>query len=96
MLRKSLDQWFYEQDLHPNVMGEFDDPALMDVFGQSGMGIFPGPSVIEVELLRRYRVQVVGRAEKLRHRFYALSAERRLKNPAVVAICESARRKLFS
>ncbi len=95
MLRKSLDQWFYEQDVHPKIMGEFDDPALMDVFGQGGSGIFPGPSVIEDNLLRRYRVQVVGRAKSLRHRFYALSAERRLKNPAVIAICESARRELF-
>jgi LysR family transcriptional activator of nhaA len=28
-------------------------------------------------------------------RFYAISVERRLKHPAVVAICETARRELF-
>lgn len=96
MLRKSLDQWFYEKNLHPRVVGEFDDPALMDICGQAGMGIFPGPSVIESDLKKRYQVEVLGRVKTLRHRFYALSIDKKLNNPAVVAICESARRDLFN
>jgi len=43
-----------------------------------------------------YGVSVVGREDSLRERFYAISIEKRLKHPAVVAICESARSKLFA
>jgi LysR family transcriptional activator of nhaA len=67
----------------------------MDVFGEAGTGVFVAPTVLEPELRRRCQVKIVGRAESLRQRFYAISAERRLKHPAVVAICESARTELF-
>ena len=95
-LRRALDQWLHGRKLRPNVIGEFDDPALMNVFGQDGVGIFPAPSVIERELRRLHNSRVVGRAPELRQRFYALSVERRLKHPAVVAISESARQELFA
>ena len=68
----------------------------MKTFGQDGVGVFCSPSVMEAEVKRQYGVQVVGRAEDIRERFYAISPERRLKNPAVVAICESAREELFA
>ena len=94
-LRRSLDQWFHSQKIRPTILGEFDDPALMNVFGENGAGIFPGPTVIEAELKQRYQVQVVGRAKALRQRFYAISVESRLKHPAAVAIWESGRKALF-
>ncbi|HET6416427.1 MAG TPA: hypothetical protein VFG22_09040, partial [Polyangiales bacterium] len=78
------------------VVAEFDDSALMKTFGQDGVGVFCSPSVMEAEVKRQYGVQVVGRADDIRERFYAISPERRLKNPAVVAICESAREELFA
>ena len=77
------------------MVGEFDDAELMNAFGQDGTGIFTAPSVIEGEIRRRHRVRVIGRVESLRHRFYAVSVERRLKHPAVIAICESARKGVF-
>jgi LysR family transcriptional regulator, transcriptional activator of nhaA len=95
-LRRALDQWFQAQSIRPTVVGEFDDTALMNIFGEDGSGLFAAPSVLETELRRLYRVQVIGRAESLRQRFFAISVERRLKHPAVVAICESARRDLFA
>jgi LysR family transcriptional activator of nhaA len=94
--RRALDQWFYAHDVQPAIVGEFDDSALMHVFGEEGIGFFAGPTVIEAEIRRRFRVQVVGRADGLRQRFYAISIERKLKHPAVVAISESARRDLFA
>jgi LysR family transcriptional activator of nhaA len=94
-LRRVLDQWVYSQDVRPSIVGEFDDPALMNVFGEDGVGIFAGPTVLEAELRRRHQVEVVGRVEDLRQRFYAISVERKLKHPAVIAIRESARRDLF-
>jgi len=65
------------------------------VFGQAGLGIFAAPSLIEPEIRRQFRVQRIGRTEDVRERFYAISAERKLKHPAVVAISESARQRLL-
>ena len=94
-LRRSLDQWFDAEGIHPLVVGEFEDSALLQVFGQTGAGLFAAPSVIEAEVRRQYGVHVVGRVETVRERFYAISVERKLKHPAVVAISEAARQKLF-
>jgi LysR family transcriptional activator of nhaA len=95
-LRRSLDQWFDAQHLRPAVVGEFEDSALLPVFGQTGLGLFAAPSAIEVEIHAQYGVQVVGRIDTVRERFYAISVERKLKHPAVVAISETARQELFS
>jgi LysR family transcriptional regulator, transcriptional activator of nhaA len=93
--RRSLEQWFVARDIRPRVVGEFDDSALVSVFGAANVGIFAAPTVIESELVRHDRVKVIGRVADLHERFYAISAERRLKHPAVVAVSEAARRDLF-
>lgn len=94
-LRRSLDQWFDAQGLRPQVVGEFEDSALLKVFGQTGAGLFAAPAAIEREVRKQYGVVVVGRVEEIRERYYAISAERRLKHPAVVAISEAAQHHLF-
>jgi LysR family transcriptional activator of nhaA len=94
-LRRSLDQWFDSQGIRPMIAAEFDDSALLKVFGQAGAGIFPVPSVIADEVRRTYRVRAVGAVDEVRERYFAISAERRLKHPAVVAISEEARERLF-
>jgi LysR family transcriptional activator of nhaA len=94
-LRRSLDQWFDERAIRPEIRGEFDDTALAKEFGSAGAGIFAAPAVIESEICKQYGVRVVGRTGEIRERFYAISVERKLKHPAVVAICEAAREKLF-
>ncbi len=94
-LRRSLDFWFDSEDIRPSVVGEFDDSALLKVFGQAGAGLFAAPDVIEKEVRRQYGVRVVGRLESVRERFYAISVERKVKHPAVVAIADAAREKLF-
>jgi LysR family transcriptional regulator, transcriptional activator of nhaA len=95
VVRRSLGQWFEAQGIRPNVVGEFEDGALLKAFGAAGAGVFPSPAVIEKEVRRQYDVQVVGRVDSVRERFYAVSHERRLKHPAVVAVCEAAREELF-
>lgn len=94
-VRPSLDQWFESQNVRPEVIGEFDDFSLLRVFGETGMGIFAAPSVMERELCREGRLTLIGRTEDVRARFYAISVERKIKNPAVVAICDAAREKMF-
>ena len=94
-LRQSLEQWFDAEGIRPVIKGEIEDSALLKAFGQAGVGLFVAPTVVEAEIRRQYRVQVIGRIESVRERFYAISVERKLKHPAVVAISEAAREKLF-
>jgi LysR family transcriptional activator of nhaA len=93
-LRRSLEEWFDAEGIRPVLRGEFADGALLKVFGQMGAGIFPVHTAVEEGVKRQFRVQVVGRVETIRERFYAISLERRLTHPAVVAISETARRRL--
>ena len=95
-LRRALQEWFEADDLHPSVAGEFEDSALLKAFGESGRAVFPAPTAIEHEVCRHYRVAVVGRTPSVRERYYAISAERRLKHPGVLAITATARTELFS
>jgi LysR family transcriptional regulator, transcriptional activator of nhaA len=95
-VRRALDQWFDFQQIRPFVVGQFEDFALLRNFGEAGAGIFAVPSVLERQILREHKLRLVGRAGTVLSRFYAISVERKLKHPAVVAICETARHELFS
>jgi len=94
--RRALDEWFRSRNIRPEIIAELDDLALASVLGEQGLGVFAAPDVTEKEFRRRYRLQLVGRARDIRQRFFAISVERKLKNPAVIAICEVARKKIFS
>lgn len=95
MLRRALEQWFEDEGISPTIAAEFEDSALAKAFGQAGAGVFVAPTAIEQEVKRQYDVRVIGRTDKVRERFYAISAERRIKHPAVVAISQAARETLF-
>lgn len=96
VLRRQLDGWFSRCGVRPVATGVFDDSALLKVFGQAGAGVFAVPTVIEDEVIRQYQVVPIGATKAVRERFYAISAERRVRHPAVVAICEAARSELFA
>jgi LysR family transcriptional activator of nhaA len=93
--RRALDVWFDEHGVRPKIEAEFDDSALLGVFGQDGAGLFAAPSAIESFIKKHYEVDLVGRLPEVRERFYAISIERRIRHPAVVAICHAAREELF-
>jgi LysR family transcriptional activator of nhaA len=94
--RRALDEWFQSRDIRPEIVAELDDLALAFVLGETGLGVLAAPDVVEKELRQRYGLQLVGRAKDIRQRFFAISVERKIKNPGVVAICEVARKKLFA
>ena len=94
-LRRDLDEWFEKEDVRPRVVGEFEDTALMKVFGQGAPAVFPAPAAIEQDVCRFYGVRVVGRTSAVRERYYALVVERRLKHPGVLAITSAAREEVF-
>jgi LysR family transcriptional activator of nhaA len=94
-MRRELDDWFERIAVEPRVVAEFDDSALLKMFGAGDAGVFPAPHAIAPEIERMYGARVVGLAENVRESYLAISPERRLKNPAVVHIIESARENLF-
>jgi LysR family transcriptional activator of nhaA len=94
-LRLSLEDWFRKHGIRPRVVGIFEDSALIDAFGRAGAGLLAIPSAIEAEVRRQYELRLVGRLDGVRQRFYAITVERKLRNPATIAISERAR-ALFS
>jgi len=94
-LRRTLETWFETQGLRPVIRAEFDDSALLKVFGQAGEGLFAAPSVIADEVCRQHEVEMIGEIPEVTERFYAISIERRLKHPAILAISEAARAAVF-
>lgn len=94
-LRRALNEWFDAHDIRPKITAELDDVALAQVLGEAELGVFAAPDVLEDEVRKRYRVEVVGRTREIRQRFYAISVERKIRHPAVMAICEVARKHIF-
>ena len=94
-LRRDLDEWFHSKKLRPFVVAEFADLALLRVFAEEGLGAFAVPGVME-EQMRRQGFYKIGATDDVTVRFYAISVERQLRHPAVVAVCEAARSKLFA
>jgi LysR family transcriptional activator of nhaA len=96
VVRNRLMRWFAELNVQPRIVGEFDDSALMKAFGKSGSGIFVAPSVIADEVQAQYGVELLGQTDAVTESFYAISVERKVKHPGIVAITEGARQKLFT
>lgn len=93
-LRAPLLRWLEKQGIAPRIVGEFDDSALMSAFGQAGAGVFPAPLTVAPAVMQQYGVVELGRTSEIRERYFAISVERRLSHPAVVAVSEAARRSL--
>lgn len=94
-IRQLIDGWLQQNAVHPLICGQFDDSALMKSFGQVGMGVFFMSSTIEEEICSNFNVKVIGRIDEIKQKYYAISAERKVKHPAVAAICDTARSSLF-
>lgn len=90
-LRRGLDQWMATHGLHPRIVAEFDDSALLKSFGQAGAGVFAAPEATAREVARQYGVRRLGHAEGVKERIYAINVERRLRHPAVQALREAAK-----
>lgn len=94
-VRRSIDVWLDRYGLRPRVVGEFIDSALLKAFGEAGEGVFPVIDVIAATVQRHYGVVEIGRAEGVIESYYAITVERRVRHPAVAAICGRARESLF-
>jgi LysR family transcriptional activator of nhaA len=95
VIRGRLDHWFEINELRPDVVGEFDDNALLNTFGRSGMGLFPAPSALARDVKEQFGAVPVGDMQ-VREQFYVISNERKIKHPAVEAILSEVHAKVFA
>lgn len=95
-IRQLFDEWTHEHKIFPDVVGQFDDSALIKSFGQRGLGVFFMPTAIADKVCENFGVQIIGQTDQVKHKFYAISAERKINHPAVLAICETARSCIFA
>ncbi|MGB1255393.1 MAG: transcriptional activator NhaR [Thiolinea sp.] len=89
-LRNNLMQWFHLHDVHPMIVGEFDDSALMKAFGLAGAGILAFPSALENILKTEGNMEVIGHVPELTEQYFAISVERKITHSAIKAITEHA------
>ncbi|MDP2811648.1 MAG: transcriptional activator NhaR [Rhodocyclaceae bacterium] len=94
-IRPKLIQWLEANDLRPHIVGEFDDSALMKSFGQAGAGLFVAPTAIADHVREQYKVMEIGRIDSVVEHLYAITTERRITHPAIVAISKAARQDVF-
>ena len=94
-IRPKLIQWLEANELRPHIVGEFDDSALIKAFGQAGAGLFVAPTANAEHLCEQYKVCAVGRIDAVIEQLYAITTERRLTHPAIVAISKTAREDIF-
>ncbi|KKB07137.1 LysR family transcriptional regulator [Devosia geojensis] len=93
-VREALTRWFSKHQIEPRIVGEFDDTALMKAFGKAGTGVFPAPAVLAEEIRGQYNTEIIDCADGVAAMYYAISIERKLTHPAVVAISEAAKKDL--
>jgi LysR family transcriptional activator of nhaA len=91
-LRGKIDEWFDAHGVRPDVVGEFEDNALLNTFGRRGLGLFFAPAVLATEMEEQFGAVLVGRVPQVREQFYAISNERKIQHPAVEAILAAAQK----
>ena len=95
-IRVRLKQWLDSHRLRPLIVGEFDDSALMKEFGRAGAGVFTAPTAMAKRICHRYQVLELGRAATIISQVFAITTERRVKHPAVLAIEKVAKSTVFA
>ncbi|MCE1241372.1 MAG: LysR family transcriptional regulator [Azonexaceae bacterium] len=91
-LRGRIDRWLEEQRLHPKIVGEFEDSALLTTFGRGGLGIFPAPLILAEQIAAQYDAELLGPMDGVSEQIHAISNERRIRHPAVELLCREAGR----
>jgi LysR family transcriptional activator of nhaA len=92
VLRRTLEQWFDQKGIRPDVVCEFEDSALLKAFGRRGVGLFPAATAISNDIVSQYKVEPVGEAIGVFEHLYAVTVDRKIQNPAVAAMRESAQK----
>jgi LysR family transcriptional activator of nhaA len=94
-LRRSLERWFHEVGVRPRLVGEFYDPAFVNILAMHGLGFMTVPTIVVKEAITRFGFRMIGQTEECQQQFYAITAERKLAHPAVMSITSNARATLL-
>ena len=86
IVRPLIDQWLKKHDIIPNIVGEFEDSALLKTFAASGLGVFPAGKLIEKDLKDTYGIELLGSCDDIFEYFYAIRSEKKIQHPLVQAI----------
>lgn len=95
-VRGRIDQWFESHNVRPDVVGEFEDSALLSTFGRSGLGLFPAASILAADVAEQFGAELVGELSQVQEQFFAVSTERKIKHVAVEAILTATHGGVFS
>lgn len=95
-LRRSLEKWFHAVGVRPRLVGEIEDPAFVNILALHSLGFMSVPTLVAKEIVTRFGFRAIGRTDECQQQFYAITAERKLTHPAVVAITSQARGRLFT
>lgn len=85
-LRGKIDEWFEQQAVRPDVVGEFEDNALLNTFGRRGLGLFFATAALATDVEEQFGAVLIGLVPQVREQVYAISNERKIKHPGVEAI----------
>ena len=88
--------WLENQKIYPKIIGEFDDSALMNEFGQNGVGVFVSPSIVKDHITKQYNAVSIGHIDTIKDNFYLISSKKQLENEFVKALVDTAKKNLFS
>lgn len=94
-IRGRIEHWLDMNNVRVDVVGEFDDNALLNTFGRNGMGLFPADSALAKDVHDQFGAVPVGAMSSVKEQFYAISNERKIKHPAVEAILSAIHGKAF-
>lgn len=90
-VHRLLRSFLAEHDLHPRIAVSCEDNALLLAFGRAGAGLVPATLVLKDELKQMYGLDLIGELPGLREHFYAVTVERRIRHPAILALTAAAR-----
>lgn len=86
IVRLLIDQWFTKHGITPNIVGEFEDSALLKTFAANGLGVFPAGKLIEKDLKETYGIELLGNCDEIYEHFYAIRSEKKIEHPLIKAI----------
>jgi LysR family transcriptional activator of nhaA len=93
--RRSVEAWFAKKNVKPRVVAEFDDLALMAMFAKEGHGFAPVYSAALEDAKKTFALGEIGDAPECRCQIHAITAERKLKHPAILAVTDAAQNNIF-
>ena len=85
-LRRELEKWFRTVGIEPRVVAEFEDASLAKIVGTEGCGFVVVPTAVASEAIERYGFVSLGRTRAVETQFFAITVERRITHPAILAI----------